>query len=306
MSLDVLIEELIAELASDLLDEYPRLSPDKASEIVESVVSRYKSRILRVLTGKRMSIEEFRRYSLYRFLKKEARRRAYYYLRKFKTSDLAGASGFIDSIISCMDKGDYECVRASAIELLKLHVSSSERIDYIDEFLGAVNKYTSGLLFSGKVLDIACGLNPLYPLLDPSRIRPELIIGIDKDRVVLGVIKALERIYDKLGIRIVLREADLLRYPDILRDYTGLDVALILKFLHYAERMRPGLGDRILSLVDAKYVVITEPTISLVKRRDISFREKRFIKSLIERSGMLENIVYSGIIGSEIVFIVEK
>ncbi len=306
MVFDDLIDELIEDLAGDLLDEYPRLSLSKALEIVETIVSKYIARIVKALSGKQVGLEEFRRYSLYRFLRKEARRRAYYYLRRFKEDNLYRASGLIRSIIECMDRVDYECVRTNTIELLKLHVSSRERLDYIIEFLEVINKYTSGLFFSGRVLDIACGLNPLYPLLDPSRIKPVLIIGVDKDHQVLDVIKGLESVYNKLGIRIVLREADLLRYPDVLRDYTGLDVALILKFLHYAERMRRGIGDRVLNLLDTKYIVISEPTISLVKRRDIFLREKKFIRSLLERNGLLENIVYSGIVGSEIVFIVEK
>ena len=132
--------------------------------------------------------------------------------------------------------------------LLARHASTRERLplDRMDALYARIFAVTGG---PESVLDLACGLNPLYLL----RKHPCPVAGVDVSR---SCVELLSNETNFTG-----RWADLL-IPDSVPP-ERFHIALLFKILPLLERQRLGAATELMERLDAEYLVISFPTRTL-------------------------------------------
>ncbi len=296
---------LVEMISEDLLTRYKGLEKSDAISIASEAVEKY-YRELEEAAG-RLGIEGLRRLRIYREAAKYARKIAYYRLRRFKRGRItAEMEWLLAGLEECMKPLDPSCLRNWVLEVFKLHVSTSERLDYYDVLLEEMNRYTDGSIYHGRILDVASGLNPLYPLLSIDEIRPEEITAVDRDPEITAFLESLIPYYGVLGMGLRVERLDVLREPGRLAGLGRHDAALFMKTLHYADRLRRGSASMLIKHVDARFVVITEPITSMVKGTDIGWREKKYLSRLLRETGLYDSVRFMGVVGREILVVAEK
>ncbi len=132
--------------------------------------------------------------------------------------------------------------------LLERHASTRERLPLIrmDALYARIFAVTGE---PRSVLDLACGLNPLYLL----RRCACPVTGVDVSR---SCVELLSREPNFTGV-----------WTDLLSDGAvpagRFHVALLFKILPLLERQQPGSASRIMEEIDAEYLVISFPTRTL-------------------------------------------
>ena len=132
--------------------------------------------------------------------------------------------------------------------LLSRHASTRERLPLsrMDALYGRIFEITGA---PKSVLDLACGLNPLYLL----RRFPCPVTGVDVSKSCIELLSAEENFTG--------RWADLLRADAVPSE--RFHVALLFKILPLLERQQPGAAPELLARVGAEYLVISFPTRTL-------------------------------------------
>lgn len=134
---------------------------------------------------------------------------------------------------------------------LRLHASTRERLQTADELYARVLRRIGT---PGRVLDLACGLNPLY--LGAKGIA---VSGYD----IHGSLCALVNEWARACAWDVRAECcDLIQPPAL----PAADLALLMKLLPVLEQQKKGAALALLSAVPARYILVSFPTRTLSGR----------------------------------------
>jgi 16S rRNA (guanine(1405)-N(7))-methyltransferase len=178
-------------------------------------------------------------------------------------------------------------------ELMRLHASTKERIEILEEFytttLGAIQPIR-------VVLDIACGLNPLaIPWMPLDEGATYYAYDIYKD--MLEFIQAFMRI---LGIDGYVEMRDVTQSPPTQK----ADVALILKTLPCLEQVDKTAGLRLLENVKANHVLVSFPVHSLGgwSKGMVANYEQRFSELIQAKPWTVQRFTFA----TELVFLIKK
>ena len=136
--------------------------------------------------------------------------------------------------------------------ILNKHASTRERLPL--ESMDAL--YAHIFEITGKpesILDLACGINPLY-----LGARGYIVTGVDISGAAVDLINAFGHTY---GMPVNALCADLLCPNAIPRG--RYDVALLFKVLPLLERQRPGAAVDVMNAIDAAFIVASFPTRTL-------------------------------------------
>jgi 16S rRNA (guanine(1405)-N(7))-methyltransferase len=154
----------------------------------------------------------------------------------------------IDRLLDGLDINDPKPVCAT---ILREHVSSSERLDFLADVFPALWKITGR---PTSVMDLACGLNPFaWPWMDLEGVRYD---ACDINGQLIG---CMQRFFKQMHIRGTVSCNDVLVSVPAEKP----DVVLLLKTVPCLEQQKKGVGVRILQALFAPYVVISFPTQSL-------------------------------------------
>lgn len=177
-------------------------------------------------------------------------------------------------------------------ELMRLHMSTGERLDIIEEFYGALDEYTGG---AKTVMDIGCGFNPFaWPFMKlDSGCR---YLAYDIDARALGLVS---RYFGVIGAKCSAETLDASKkVPG-----EAADIAFTFKLLPVIEQLKKGSAAALINGLNAAKIVITFPV------KSVSGREKGMEKFY---SGWFEQAVHDThtvldrqIIGNELVYIVK-
>lgn len=137
-------------------------------------------------------------------------------------------------------------------EALRRHASTRERLPLraMDALYGRIFDITGK---PGRVLDLACGINPIY-----LGARGHDVTGVDISAAAVGLVNGFAA---SCGAPVRAVCADLLcdgGIPD-----NRYDVALMLKLLPLLERQRSGAAARAMDAVNAAFIVASFPTRTL-------------------------------------------
>lgn len=159
---------------------------------------------------------------------------------------------WLAAIARAADDGDPETLRDACRAVMRHHASTRERLPILDQFYASI---LAGLPAPSRVLDLACGLNPLAaPWLPLARGAEYRACDVYADLIAF-VGGCLER----MGVSARAEVRDVLRDPPRER----ADLALLLKAIPCLEQLDPDAGHRLLRAIDAPYVIVSYPVHSL-------------------------------------------
>ncbi len=189
--------------------------------------------------------------------------------------------------------GDPNAIRAACRDLMHAHLSTRERLPILDTFYRDIFAVTGP---PRRLLDLACGLNPLaFPWMGLPVVGTDFIAyDIHEPRV------------DFLNHYFILQGLPPLAYVKdvaIQAPEESGDVALFLKEMPRFERNYPGHGRRLLESLDARWLVVSFPTISTPGGRTLTNRYRDFFRQIIDGSGWA---VTELLFDSELVFCADK
>ena len=179
-------------------------------------------------------------------------------------------------------------------QVMCYHSSTRERLPDIDRFFQAL---LAELPPARRVLDVACGLNPLaIPWMGLPKEVEYIAIDIYSD-----MIHFINQFMDIAGIR------GSARVGDVMTDCPTfpVDIAFVLKTIPCLEQVDKDAGIRLLSSLQAKFIVVSFPVHSLGGRRGKGMLEnytKRFSEIMVNKDWYVRRFEFS----SELVFIVSK
>ncbi len=189
--------------------------------------------------------------------------------------------------------GDGKIVRAACRDLMHTHLSTRERLPILDSFYEEIFAVTGP---PRRLLDIACGLNPLaFPWMGlPAPGTDFIAYDIHEPRV------------DFLNHYFVLQGLPPLAYVRDVAVHAPVesgDVALFLKEMPRFERNYPGRGRALLEAIDTRWLVVSFPTISTHGGRNLTNRYRDFFHQLIDGTGWA---VTELLFETELVFCADK
>lgn len=191
-------------------------------------------------------------------------------------------------------QGDADAIRAACRAVMAAHTSTRERLPILDTF------YTTLLAAlpapPGRILDVACGLNPLARLWMPLPPTTNyLAYDIYSDQIAfLNDFFALAGLAGRAEVRDVIG-----RPPD-----EPADLALILKTLPCLEAIDRRAPERLLDALAAPWLIVSFPAQSLGGRRggQAGHYEAQFRRLLDARGWAAERFLFA----TELAFLVQK
>jgi 16S rRNA (guanine(1405)-N(7))-methyltransferase len=174
------------------------------------------------------------------------------------------------------------------------HSSTRERLPDIDRFYHTL---LAELPPAQRVLDVACGFNPLaIPWMGLPEDAEYLAVDIYSDMInFLNQFMGLAGIHGSACVGDVITDC-----PTV-----PVDIAFVLKTIPCLEQVDKNAGVRLLSNLQAKHIIVSFPVHSLGGRRGKGMLEnytKRFNEVMIDKDWYVREFRYS----SELVFIVSK
>ena len=177
--------------------------------------------------------------------------------------------------------------------VLEQQSSTRERLGILDQFYETA---LAGLPPGGRVLDIACGLNPVAI---PWMRLPEDVEYLAYD-IYGDMVEFLQQFLHIAGVRGQAELRDVLQTPP---DHCA-DVALVLKSLPCLEQLDRTAGARLIEVLRAKYVVVSFPVRSLggrSKRMSQNY-EEHFWELLRGKPWPVQRFQFA----TELVFVIQK
>jgi 16S rRNA (guanine(1405)-N(7))-methyltransferase len=180
-----------------------------------------------------------------------------------------------EALAGVLAKGDAAGERALCEGALGRHLSTRERLPYLERFYAEIFEHTG---VPGTMLDLACGLGPLaLPWMGLPRSARVLAYDVHEPRVaMLGAWLRARGLAGGAEVRDIV-----LRPPT-----EPADVALLLKELHRLQRNYSGMvGVEWLASIPARHLVISLPAFSAHGGRRLVERYREMMGRLIAGRG---------------------
>ncbi len=146
-------------------------------------------------------------------------------------------------------------------EILKLHLSSRERLPYYNEVYEKIFEITGK---PNSILDLGCGLNPLsIPFMGLKKVKYYAVELVEKDT------EFIQAYFDRLGIDGKAFSADLISIDEKL---PKADVCLMFKLLDTLESLKWDVTESLLENLKVKWIVASFATKSLGGKKKIHKR----------------------------------
>lgn len=270
---DSIFYEVCSALASEVSVKY-KLSPERARELVNHELAAAPG----FLRGAEAAAnaKAFRRTRLYKDASSKAKKAIYFGLRKYKQDEAAfeGALRVLEDADPGVDTPELQAAHRTIVEQ---HVSTAERIGHLDALHQALDGPLAG---ARSVRDLGAGTFPL--VFDFHRFpHIESYMACDRDAVAMRAVAAWAawRGDGKLSAEVIDFADGALQVGD-----GACDVALMFKLIPALKRRAPKalamLGD-----IAARRLVATGSREGMVKRRDISERERRVLEGFAHDFG---------------------
>ncbi|MCL2421864.1 MAG: Rmt family 16S rRNA (guanine(1405)-N(7))-methyltransferase [Defluviitaleaceae bacterium] len=182
--------------------------------------------------------------------------------------------------------------------LLRLHVSTKERMAYLEKFYHFIFENTGQVK---SILDMGCGLNPLTLSYMPNNSEIVEYHAFDIDT---RIAELNNRYFAFLGLPALAGCADIAaETPQV-----AADVAFLFKLLPLIERQAKGRVVQLLKEIDAKHIVVTYPTKSLSgKNKGMrTFYASAFEEMFESLAGEGLEISAKGEVGDELIYVVRR
>ncbi len=183
-------------------------------------------------------------------------------------------AGWLNDLERLFHAGNPDAFLTYVKKVMSYHASTRERLPILDQFYQTI---LADLPPIHRVLDVACGFNPLalpwMPLTEPVEY---YAYDIYKDMLIF-----LEKFLSLIQVRGQAQVCDIIQSCPTTR----VDLALVLKVLPCLEQIDKSAGSELLQHINAKYIVVSFPVHSLggrTKGMEANY-EARF-RSLVENT----------------------
>lgn len=183
-------------------------------------------------------------------------------------------------------------------ELLKLHKSTRERINHYDEIYNKIFDWRK----PQKIGDLCCGLNPIAISIIQEKLNylPEYFASDinPKDMNILN------NFFQKFEIKGAAKSYDLTK-TNIIEDkeFQKCDLVFLFKALDSLEFIKKNCTKELIQKIQAKNIVVSFPTKSLVSKKDFKMEKRNWFIRFIEEN----NYKYQTFeIENELFFLIEK
>jgi 16S rRNA (guanine(1405)-N(7))-methyltransferase len=174
--------------------------------------------------------------------------------------------------------------KEGCIKILKTHISTNERIDYLEELYARLQEK-----FSFKsVLDLGCGFN-IFTMPWMGKVD---YYGIEVNKEEVDFCNSY---LDKFGLRGVIRWGDILSFDSFVKT----DVTFLFKMLEAIESVERGSTKYLLEKIQSPYIVASFATRSLGGKKRISSRRLKWFEEMV-------TIVDKFELGDEVYYIIKK
>lgn len=200
---------------------------------------------------------------------------------------------WLDELKEAAQKGDDALLRLICIKIMKHHSSTRERLAILDQFYTSI---LSKLPPVQRVLDIACGLNPLAI--------PWMGLGKDVQYYAYDMYTDLAAFLNEciavMGVQGQAYACDIAYSPPS----RNADLAFVLKSLPCLEQLDKAASLRLLDALQASYLLISFPVRSLGGREKGMEQnyEERFGELLSGKSWSVQRFAFA----TELAFLVSK
>ncbi len=203
--------------------------------------------------------------------------------------DYAATAAALDAAFAAADETAVQEICRGA---LGSHLSTRERLPIMEDFYRQIFQITGQ---PRRLLDIACGLNPLaFPWMGLPQTTEFFAYDIHEPRIAF-----LNHYFRLQGLAPLARLQDIALTPPA----ETADVALFLKEMPRFERNYPGSGRNLLLNLPVRYLVVSFPTVSTHGGRSLVNRYRQFFAELVEgQAWPVEELMFEG----EMVFIARK
>ncbi|GIU69339.1 MAG: hypothetical protein KatS3mg002_0575 [Candidatus Woesearchaeota archaeon] len=162
------------------------------------------------------------------------------------------------------------------VALLKLHKSTNERLNHYKELYDSILTNVSGKI---KILDLACGLNPISSIFIRDRIKKYYASDISTEDC-----EFISQYFNKVKLDGEVFALDLIEKESIKKiSSIPVDVCFIFKTLDGLERVERGITEKILDSINAKIIAVTFPTLSLSGIRPIKEHRRIWLEKLLNK-----------------------
>ena len=220
--------------------------PDQSDALLEKLLQSKKYRDICPDTVRRVWAECARKYKKPKDVDNAAREALHGISGAFMTPEESRQLGY--------DMQQWWCGKTDAglERMLQRHASTRERLPLasMDALYGRIFGAAGS---PGSVLDLACGINPLY-----LGARGIQTLGIDISGQAVAAVNRFGEVY---GMPVSAACADLLCPGAIPKG--RFDLALLFKLLPLLERQRPGAALEVMDAVNAEWLAVSFPTRTL-------------------------------------------
>ncbi|MEK6962968.1 MAG: hypothetical protein AABX70_00980 [Nanoarchaeota archaeon] len=161
-------------------------------------------------------------------------------------------------------------------KILALHTSTKERLPYYEEVYEKIFAITGK---PKKILDLACGLNPIaYPYLDckPEYLANELC---ESDAFFI------QSFFDGLKIQGQAFAFNVLQFSKTpFADFLRCDVCFLFKALDSLEAIDWGFSEKLLSNIPTTWLVVSFPTRSLGGKKEIKQSKRSWFEHVLGKN----------------------
>lgn len=274
------LDEIVKQITEDLFEKY-KIELEQANALVKTRVS---EKINEIDLKQFSSIKQIRKTRWFKTLNDTIKREVYYCLRKYKAKP-----EHLECLIFKLDTLSDEQFNQQKESILKdlatCHVSIYERLTEMDYFYQELFDCLSKHACTCRtVLDVGCGLQPLffpfqrlpYPLLSYT--------AIDKDPLCIAAINAFSQHVVEFPLKSYHWQISDGWEPILSTTaISSYDLAFVLKFIPVVERTEKGALEKLLLSLPAKIWVISGAKEAMAKRRNIEKRERASIENHITR-----------------------
>jgi hypothetical protein len=167
-------------------------------------------------------------------------------------------------------------------DILKLHASTSERLEVEGKFNDEIFEYIS---LDKNFLDIGGGI---YPLMFPwDKLQVENFVLVEKDKQACRAVNLFAQATDYTSkLRVIEKYFEDIDFEKLLEELKieKFDSVLVFKTIIVLSKKSKGLLHK-LSKIPTKKFIITAPTKSLIKKESIDKSEDKALQEFIKISG---------------------
>ncbi len=286
--------------------ELTNLDTERCTELIKKQCMQNKKLTLLLSTAK--SFEDIERAKELKKLIKEVRaviRRQY---GLFQTKDIIKAPGLLQDLDKALKKiakenkaenlFDDQKVQKIHMELLKIHVSTKERLPFYSKFFQDIFAVTGR---PKSILDIACGFNPLaiqYMNHTPERYTATELNKKDT-AIITSYFTTLQKVdqYKKLKLKTI--QCDLEKKEDVNKLRGNFDVCFALKIFDLLENKT---SEYIVKKITCKWLIASFSTKTITKA-PMRFKRRASFQKMLRRLGFeYTTITFS----NEIAYVIKK